>query len=82
MDPTYPAIDSTQFPICDWDEFYSEVEEPIPPNVLEAIGKVVDLCMFVDSDHAGDLHTWRSHSGFLIYLNAALVVGIPKGSLL
>ena len=57
MDPMYPVIDSTQFPICDWSEFYGEVEEPIPPNAPEAIGKVVDLRMFVDSDHAGDQRT-------------------------
>ncbi len=52
MDPTYPMIDSTQFPVCDWSEFYGEVEEPIPPNAPEAIGKVVDLRLFVNSDHA------------------------------
>ncbi|KAL7465236.1 hypothetical protein ACHAXS_005568 [Conticribra weissflogii] len=78
MDPTYLAIDSTQFPICDWSEFYSEVEEPIPPNTPEAIGKVVDLCMFVDSDHVGDQHTLRSCSGFLIYLNTALISWYSK----
>ncbi len=71
MDPTYPAIDSTQFPVCDWTEFYGEVEEPIPPNAPKALGKVVDLRMFVDSDHAGDQRTQRSRSGFLIYLNSA-----------
>ncbi len=57
MDPTYPAIDNTQVPICDWSKFYGD---------YPAIGKVVDLRMFVDSDHAGDQRTWRSHSGFLI----------------
>ncbi len=35
MDPMYPAIDSTQFPIFDWSEFHSEVKEPILPNVPE-----------------------------------------------
>ncbi len=73
MDPTYPTIDSTQFPVCNWSEFYDEVEEPIPPNAPEAIGKVVDLRMFVNSDHAGDQRTRRSQSGFLIYLNTALI---------
>ncbi len=77
MDPSYPVIDSTQFPICDWSEFYGD-EEPIPPNAPEALGKVVDLCMFVDSDHAGDQCTQRSHSGFLIYLNTALVSWYSK----
>ncbi len=73
MDPTYQATDITQFPICDWSEFYGGVEEPSPPNAPEAIDKVVDLHMFVDSDHAGDQRTQQSHSGFLIYLNTALV---------
>ncbi|KAL7452765.1 hypothetical protein ACHAXS_000285 [Conticribra weissflogii] len=78
MDPTYPEIDSTQFPICDWSEFYGEVEEPIPPNAPEAIGKVVDLHMFVDSDHEGDQLTQQSCSGFLIFLNTALVSWYSK----
>ncbi len=73
MDPTHPTIDSTQFPICDWSEFYSKIEEPIPTNAPDAIGKVVDHCIFVNSDHASNQHTHRLHSGFLIYLNTALI---------
>ncbi len=34
--------------------------------------------MFVDSDHAGDQHTWRSWSGFLIFLNTALISWYSK----
>ncbi len=59
MDPMYPAIVSKQFPSCYWNEFYSEIEEPVLPNEPEAIGKVVDLCIFVDSDHEGDQCTQR-----------------------
>ncbi len=57
MDPTYPTIDSNQFSMYDYSEFYGEVEEPIPPNAPKAIDKVVDLNMFVNSDHAEDKHT-------------------------
>ena len=32
-------------------------------------GKETNICMFVDSDHAGDKETYRSISGFLIYIN-------------
>ncbi len=71
MDPTYPVIDSMQFLMCDLSEFYGEVEEPISHDAPEAIGKVVDFCMFVNSDNAGDQCTYRSHSGFLIYLCSA-----------
>ncbi len=35
----------------------------------------MDLFMFVDSDHAGIQHTWRSSSGFFIYLNTVLISG-------
>ncbi|KAL7450924.1 hypothetical protein ACHAXS_000240 [Conticribra weissflogii] len=78
VDTMYPKIDSTQFPVCDWSEFYSDVEEPIPPNVPEAVGKVVDLCMFVDSNHAGNQCTQRSHTGFCIYLNISLISWYSK----
>ncbi len=54
MDSTYPNTDRIQYPVCDWSEFCCHIEEQIPPNALEAIGKVVDLLMFVSSDHAGD----------------------------
>ncbi len=54
MDCTYPEIDNTQFPIFDWSEFYGEVEEPILRNAPKAIGKVVDLRMFVNCYNAGD----------------------------
>ena len=42
------------------------------------LGKEVDLRMMVDSDHAGDKLTRRSHTGFLIYCNMALIVWLSK----
>ncbi len=30
MNLTYPDIDDEQFPVIDWDEFYSNIKEPIP----------------------------------------------------
>ncbi len=78
MDPTYPDIRSEYFPVGDWSEFYGKVEEPIPPNAPEALGKEVDLHMFVDSDHTGDKRTRRSQSGFLVYLNTVLISWYSK----
>ncbi|KAL7464106.1 hypothetical protein ACHAXS_004445, partial [Conticribra weissflogii] len=37
------------------------------------LGKPVDVCVLVDSNHAGVKQIQSSHSGFLIYLNTALV---------
>ncbi len=73
MDPTCQDIDDDQFPIMDWKEFYGNVTEPIPPNASKPLGKLVEACMFVDSNHAGDKQTRCSQSGFLIYVNTALI---------
>ncbi len=53
MDPNYPNIDILQFPVCDWREFYGDIEEPIPPNAPKAIRKEIIQSMFVNSDHTG-----------------------------
>ena len=42
-------------------------------NAPGSCGKEVDICMFVDSDHAEDKVSCRSRSGFLMYVNKALV---------
>jgi len=78
FDPTYPKINMSHFQQCDWQSFYGDVHEAIPPNAPKARGKEVDLSMFVDSDHAGDLKTRRSRTGFIIYLNMAPVIWFSK----
>ncbi len=70
MYPTYLAI-GTQFPICDWSEFYGEVEEHIPPSAPEAIGKVVYLHIFVDSDQTGD----NIHEGLTV--DSSYIIILP-----
>ncbi len=66
FDPSYPTIEMGAFKECDWKAFYGNVQEAIPPNAPVPRGKDVDLRLFVDSDHAGDQHTRRSRTGFLI----------------
>ena len=77
-DLLYPEIDYDVFEKCDWSEFYRDAKEAIPVNTPEPQGKKVDICMFVDNDHAGDKVSHRSKSGFLIYMNTALVQWISK----
>ena len=68
----------SDFKECDWKQFYGDVTEAIPPNAPEPRGKDVDLRMFVDSDHAGDRLTRCSRTGFMIFMNTALIDALSK----
>jgi hypothetical protein len=57
---------------------YGDVKEMIPSDAPVSRGKDVDLCLFVDSDHAGEQFTRHSWTGFVIYLNMALIVWFSK----
>ncbi len=57
FDPTYLLVDDSTFQHHDWEEFYGDVQEAIPTNAPPPLGKEVDLCMMVDSNHAGDKMT-------------------------
>ena len=74
LDPSYPAIDYDSFNIdAEWTAFYGDVKEAIPPNAPKPLGKEVEIRMFVDSDHAGDKVTRRSRTGFMIFMNMAMI---------
>jgi hypothetical protein len=67
-----------QFPQFNWTKFYGDVEEAIPVDMPEPLGKDVDVRMNCDSDHAGDKRTICSHTGFLIFFNMALIDWVSK----
>jgi hypothetical protein len=55
------------------------MEEAIPPDMPPPLGKDVDLRMMVDSDHAGEKRTRRSHTpGFIIFCNLAPIIWLSK----
>ena len=53
FDLSYPDIDHSYFQECDWTDFYEDAVKAIPPNAPLPRGNEVELCMFIDSDHAG-----------------------------
>jgi len=69
---------SADFPEFDWFEFYGDVQEAIPPNAPEPRGNSVQMNVFVDANHAGNLVTRRLHTGILIYCNEAQIVWYYK----
>ena len=59
-------IDHTVFKKCNWSKFYRNAKEAVPMNTQEPQGKKVDICMFVDSDHAVDKVSCRFRSGVVL----------------
>ena len=72
FDPTETEIDINKFPCEDWSAIpYGEFKEEIPSNAPEPRGIAFTMIAFVDSNHAGDMITRQSRTGFLIFLNNA-----------
>jgi len=67
-----PMVDESAFEgDVDWKDFYGEVVEELPPGMPKPRGKKVKLFCFVDANHAGNVVTRRSHTGFIIFMNKA-----------
>ena len=80
-DPSEPYIDETQFAEQDWttSEFgHVQGKELLPPNMPEPRGFGFVMRAKVDADHASDTVTRRSRTGFLVFLNSALVYWSSK----
>jgi transposase InsO family protein len=79
FDPTYPKIFHDKFKANeDWKTQYGDIEEAIPPNAPEPRGKPVVIRYFVDSDHAGNLVTRRSRTGYIGMLNMGIIQSYSK----
>ncbi len=79
FDPNMPCVDESAFQVdADWTEFYGDVVEEEPPDMPQPLGKPVTISTFVDSDHAGNVVTRRSHSGIFIFVNNALIKSFSK----
>ena len=74
LDPSNPGIDMSEFKSNEnYAPFYGDVQESKSLFVPKTIGKKVTLHMFVDSDHAGDKSDRRSRTGFMIFMNMAMI---------
>jgi len=78
FDLAYPDIDERQFHNPDWTDFYPEACDKLPPSMPEPQGLPVEKLCFVDANHAGNLLTWHSQSGILIFLNKPPIIWYSK----
>ena len=81
FDPTPVALDMNLFERQDWS--YSPygcegLSEELPNNMPKPCGPSMTMRVFVDADHAGDLLTRRSRTGFIVFLNGAPIYWSSK----
>jgi hypothetical protein len=74
FNPTPVTPDMTLFEWQDWS--YSpygceRLNEELPSNMPKSLGPLMTMRVFVGADHAGDLITQRSQTGFIVFLNGA-----------
>jgi Reverse transcriptase (RNA-dependent DNA polymerase) len=81
LDPSDPVIDETLFERRDWSisEFgHKASTETLPGNMPEPRGQGFVICAKVDADHTGDCVSQRSRTGFLVWINSAMVFWMSK----
>jgi hypothetical protein len=76
FDDSYLKLDDE--PKQDWASFYPKAKEVLPDNMPPPRGKPMQMVVFADADHAGDLLTRRSRTGILLYLNRAPIIWYTK----
>ena len=57
---------------------YPDAVDDNPPKMPEPRGKSIQLSVFVDADHAGNVVTRRSHTGILVFANMAPIHWVSK----
>ena len=79
IDNTYP--DHSKYEAVtyeNWQEFYPDASEDIPPDMPTPRGKAARMTVYVDADHAHDQVTRRSVTGILLMVNNTPIRWVSK----
>ena len=76
--PVKIDMNDNRFVKADWTDFYGDVKEEIPEDAPEPLGEPIKITAFVDADHAGNVVTRRSQTGYLIFCNNAPILWYSK----
>ena len=79
MHPSRPSVREDRFLSSDeWADFYGDIKEDIPLDMPEPLGRSIKITCFVDANHAGNVVTRRSQTGFIFYANNAPIIWYSK----
>jgi hypothetical protein len=80
-DTSYPRIESNASKSDkDWRAFYGEMKEAIPPNTPPPKVRSVNIRIYVDVDHAGNMVTRCSRTGYVQFVTNAVVNCLPRSN--
>ena len=71
-------IDNSSFKEVDWSDFYPDADSLVPDNCPKGLGETVKITCYVDANHAGNMVTRRSHTGFVIFINSSPIIWWSK----
>ena len=78
-DPSYPDHSCHKTPEgCNWEDFYPDAAEELPPDMPTPRGKPARVTCYVDADHAHCQVTRRSVTGIVLYVNNMPVRWVSK----
>ena len=78
FDPTDPIPITPTKAKPDWSSFYEDLDEELPPRMPEPLGNPVNIHVFVDANHAGNVVTRRSHTGILVFVQNSPVLWVSR----
>jgi hypothetical protein len=76
FDPTDPVPITPTQAKSDWSTFYDNLDEELPPRIPEPLGNAVNIHVFVDANHAGNVVTCRSHTGILVFVQNSAIIWV------
>ena len=78
FDPTDPVPITPTQAKPDWSSFYEDLAEELPPRMPEPLGNSVNVHVFVDANHAGNVVTRRSHTGILAFVQNSPIIWVSR----
>ena len=80
LDPTRMPVPSNVFKdnSHEFKEQYRDAKELLPHDMPQPRGNSVRITAYVDSDHASNQQTRRSHTGYIVFINRAPILWYSK----
>ena len=72
FDPTIPRLEAKMFNGSTSEQFrerYRDAKEEVSMRIPKPRGRSIHMTTFMDASHAANKVNWRSHTGFIIFIN-------------